>query len=419
MQMLKVEANNLDQMGAAAKEAAYELALLSTDDKNAALLAMASALDDAHAEILAANAADLDGAQVQAKFIDRLRLTPERINDMANGLRQVAGLADPTAVIDRGWQNAAGLEILRRRVPLGVVGIIYEARPNVTVDAAALTLKSGNAVILRGGREALHSNAAIANVLRASLQASGVNPNAVQLITDPSHELADRFMHLTAYLDVLIPRGGAGLIQAVVKNASVPVIETGAGNCHIYVDSAAQLQMAQDIVVNAKVQRPSVCNSAEKLLIHEDVAADYLPVIADALRARGVELRGDAAACAIVPDMIPATTADWDTEYNDLIMAVKVVGSVDEAIAHINAHNTKHSEAIITDDYARAQRFLQRVDAACVYVNASTRFTDGVEFGFGAEIGISTQKLHARGPMGLEQLTTIKYEIMGNGQVRG
>ncbi|MCI1283791.1 MAG: glutamate-5-semialdehyde dehydrogenase [Lacticaseibacillus songhuajiangensis] len=417
--MLKVEANNLDQMGAAAKEAAYELALLSTDDKNAALLAMASALDDAHAEILAANAADLDGAQVQAKFIDRLRLTPERINDMANGLRQVAGLADPTAVIDRGWQNAAGLEILRRRVPLGVVGIIYEARPNVTVDAAALTLKSGNAVILRGGREALHSNAAIANVLRASLQASGVNPNAVQLITDPSHELADRFMHLTAYLDVLIPRGGAGLIQAVVKNASVPVIETGAGNCHIYVDSAAQLQMAQDIVVNAKVQRPSVCNSAEKLLIHEDVAADYLPVIADALRARGVELRGDAAACAIVPDMIPATTADWDTEYNDLIMAVKVVGSVDEAIAHINAHNTKHSEAIITDDYARAQRFLQRVDAACVYVNASTRFTDGVEFGFGAEIGISTQKLHARGPMGLEQLTTIKYEIMGNGQVRG
>lgn len=417
--MLKIEANNLDQMGAAAKEAAYELALLSTDDKNAALLAMASALDDAHAEILAANAADLDGAQVQAKFIDRLRLTPERINDMANGLRQVAGLADPTAVIDRGWQNAAGLEILRRRVPLGVVGIIYEARPNVTVDAAALTLKSGNAVILRGGREALHSNAAIANVLRASLQASGVNPNAVQLITDPSHELADRFMHLTAYLDVLIPRGGAGLIQAVVKNASVPVIETGAGNCHIYVDSAAQLQMAQDIVVNAKVQRPSVCNSAEKLLIHEDVAADYLPVIADALRAHGVELRGDAAACAIVPDMIPATTTDWDTEYNDLIMAVKVVGSVDEAIAHINAHNTKHSEAIITDDYARAQRFLQRVDAACVYVNASTRFTDGVEFGFGAEIGISTQKLHARGPMGLEQLTTIKYEIMGNGQVRG
>ncbi|WP_125571594.1 glutamate-5-semialdehyde dehydrogenase [Lacticaseibacillus songhuajiangensis] len=417
--MLKIEANNLDQMGAAAKEAAYELALLSTDDKNAALLAMASALDDAHAEILAANAADLDGAQVQAKFIDRLRLTPERINDMANGLRQVAGLADPTAVIDRGWQNAAGLEILRRRVPLGVVGIIYEARPNVTVDAAALTLKSGNAVILRGGREALHSNAAIANVLRASMQASGVNPNAVQLITDPSHELADRFMHLTAYLDVLIPRGGAGLIQAVVKNASVPVIETGAGNCHIYVDSAAQLQMAQDIVVNAKVQRPSVCNSAEKLLIHEDVAADYLPVIADALRAHGVELRGDAAACAIVPDMIPATTTDWDTEYNDLIMAVKVVGSVDEAIAHINAHNTKHSEAIITDDYARAQRFLQRVDAACVYVNASTRFTDGVEFGFGAEIGISTQKLHARGPMGLEQLTTIKYEIMGNGQVRG
>lgn len=417
--MLKVEANNLEQMGAAAKEAAYDLAQLSTNDKNAALLAMADALVAAEGEILAANAVDLQNAQVQAKFVDRLRLTSERIADMADGLRQVAGLSDPTAVIDRGWQNGAGLEILRRRVPLGVVGMIYEARPNVTVDATALTLKSGNAVILRGGREALHSNAAIATVLRRSLEANGVTANAVQLITDPSHELADEFMHLTDYLDVLIPRGGAGLIQAVVKNASVPVIETGAGNCHIYVDRAAQLQMAEDIVVNAKVQRPSVCNAAEKLLIHKDVAADYLPVIAAALRAHGVELRGDKAARAIVPDMVAATADDWDTEYNDLIMAVKVVDNVDDAIAHINAHNTKHSEAIITDDYANAQRFLNRIDAACVYVNASTRFTDGVEFGFGAEIGISTQKLHARGPMGLEQLTTIKYEIMGNGQVRG
>jgi glutamate-5-semialdehyde dehydrogenase len=417
--MLKVEANNLEQMGAAAKNAAYELALLSTAEKNAALLAMADALDAAQAEILSANALDLKDAQVQAKFLDRLRLTPERIHDMASGLRQVAGLADPTAVVDRGWQNAAGLEILRRRVPLGVVGIIYEARPNVTVDAAALTLKSGNAVILRGGREALHSNTAIAHVLQASLQTSGLNRDAVQLITDPSHELANDFMHLTDYLDVLIPRGGAKLIQTVVQNATVPVIETGAGNCHVYVDSAAQLQMATDIVVNAKVQRPSVCNSAEKLLIHADVAADYLPVIARALRSHGVELRGDAAAQAIIPDMVAASAADWDTEYNDLIMAVKVVGNIDEAIAHINAHNTKHSEAIITDNYANAQRFLKRVDAACVYVNASTRFTDGVEFGFGAEIGISTQKLHARGPMGLEQLTTIKYEIMGNGQVRG
>lgn len=417
--MLKVEANNLEQMGAAAKNAAYELALLSTAEKNAALLAMADVLDAAQAEILSANALDLKDAQVQAKFLDRLRLTPERIHDMANGLRQVAGLADPTAAVDRGWQNAAGLEILRRRVPLGVVGIIYEARPNVTVDAAALTLKSGNAVILRGGREALHSNAAIARVLQASLQTSGLNRDAVQLITDSSHELANDFMHLTDYLDVLIPRGGAKLIQTVVQNATVPVIETGAGNCHVYVDSAAQLQMATDIVVNAKVQRPSVCNSAEKLLIHADLAADYLPVIARALRSHGVELRGDAAARAIVPDMVAASAADWDTEYNDLIMAVKVVGNIDEAIAHINAHNTKHSEAIITDNYANAQRFLKRVDAACVYVNASTRFTDGVEFGFGAEIGISTQKLHARGPMGLEQLTTIKYEIMGNGQVRG
>ncbi len=296
--------------------------------------------------------------------------------------------------------------------------MIYEARPNVTVDAAALTFKSGNAVILRGGKEALHSNLALATVLQDALAAKGLPRDAVQLITDPSRAVATQMMHLNGYIDVLIPRGGKGLIKAVVEQATVPVIETGAGNCHIYVDAHAQLQMAVAIVVNAKVQRPSVCNAAEKLLIHADVANEQLPVIAKALQDHGVELRGDERARAIVPSMHAATAEDWDTEYNDLIMAVKVVDSEEEAIQHINAHNTKHSEAIITDNYQNSQQFLQQVDAAVVYVNASTRFTDGYEFGFGAEIGISTQKLHARGPMGLAALTTIKYQVLGNGQIR-
>ncbi|EPD06827.1 gamma-glutamyl phosphate reductase [Lacticaseibacillus paracasei subsp. paracasei CNCM I-2877] len=295
---------------------------------------------------------------------------------------------------------------------------MYEARPNVTVDAAALTFKSGNAVILRGGKEALHSNLALATVLQDALAAKGLPRDAVQLITDPSRAVATQMMHLNGYIDVLIPRGGKGLIKAVVEQATVPVIETGAGNCHIYVDAHAQLQMAVAIVVNAKVQRPSVCNAAEKLLIHADVANEQLPVIAKALQDHGVELRGDERARAIVPSMHAATAEDWDTEYNDLIMAVKVVDSEEEAIQHINAHNTKHSEAIITDNYQNSQQFLQQVDAAVVYVNASTRFTDGYEFGFGAEIGISTQKLHARGPMGLAALTTIKYQVLGNGQIR-
>lgn len=296
--------------------------------------------------------------------------------------------------------------------------MIYEARPNVTVDAAALTFKSGNAVILRGGKEALHSNLALATVLQDALAAKGLPRDAVQLITDPSRAVATQMMHLNGYIDVLIPRGGKGLIKAVVEQATVPVIETGAGNCHIYVDAHAQLQMAVAIVVNAKVQRPSVCNAAEKLLIHADVANEQLPVIAKALQDHGVELRGDERARAIVPSMHAATAEDWDTEYNDLIMAVKVVDSEEEAIQHINAHNTKHSEAIITDNYQNSQQFLQQVDAAVVYVNASTRFTDGYEFGFGAEIGISTQKLHARGPMGLAALTTIKYQVLGNGEIR-
>ncbi|MFR7699720.1 MAG: glutamate-5-semialdehyde dehydrogenase, partial [Lacticaseibacillus paracasei] len=325
---------------------------------------------------------------------------------------------DPTAQTDRAWVNEAGLTIAQKRVPLGVVGMIYEARPNVTVDAAALTFKSGNAVILRGGKEALHSNLALATVLQDALAAKGLPRDAVQLITDPSRAVATQMMHLNGYIDVLIPRGGKGLIKAVVEQATVPVIETGAGNCHIYVDAHAQLQMAVAIVVNAKVQRPSVCNAAEKLLIHADVANEQLPVIAKALQDHGVELRGDERARAIVPSMHAATAEDWDTEYNDLIMAVKVVDSEEEAIQHINAHNTKHSEAIITDNYQNSQQFLQQVDAAVVYVNASTRFTDGYEFGFGAEIGISTQKLHARGPMGLAALTTIKYQVLGNGEIR-
>ncbi|WP_125705107.1 glutamate-5-semialdehyde dehydrogenase [Lacticaseibacillus daqingensis] len=410
---------DLEQMGQAAQAAAKQLALLTTTAKNAALEAIATALEANTATILAANVQDLGAAtKSPAKFQDRLRLTPARIADMAAGVRAVAQLADPTAQSEAGWRNHAGLWITPVRVPLGVVGMIYEARPNVTVDAAALTLKSGNAVILRGGKEALQSNRALTQVVRQALVGVGLPADAVQLIDDPSRALATAMMHLTGYIDVLIPRGGAALIQAVVQTATVPVIETGAGNCHIYVDKTADLAMATAIVVNAKVSRPSVCNAAEKLLVHADIAESALPKLTDALAAHGVELRGDAAARAIVPSLHPATEADWDTEYNDLIMAVKVVADTDAAIAHINAHNTKHSEAIVTEDYATSEQFLQQVDAACVYVNASTRFTDGFEFGFGAEIGISTQKLHARGPMGLAQLTTIKYTIRGDGQIR-
>lgn len=408
----------LIKMGQRAQAAEQELMLLDTAAKNQALLQMAQDLLAAKETIIAANQLDMQQAvDMPKKFTDRLLINEKRIEDMAAGLKTVAQLPDPVAKIDKGWYTADGLQILQKRVPLGVIGIIFEARPNVTVDAAALTFKSGNAVILRGGKEALHTNAALANVLRQSLSDQDLPKDSVQLITDTSHETAGDLMHLDDYLDVLIPRGGRGLIQRVVKTATVPVIETGAGNCHIYVDKDAQLKMAQAIVVNAKVQRPSVCNAAEKLLIHQDVAAAYLPVLAKSLRAHGVELRGDERVQAIV-DMQPASAADWDIEYNDLIMAVKVVDSFDGAVKHINAHSTHHSEAIITDNLERGQAFLNRINSACVYINASTRFTDGSQFGFGAEIGISTQKLHARGPMGLEQLTTIKYQIIGNGQVR-
>ena len=408
----------LVKIGQRAQAAADQVALLDTATKNQALGAMADALLAHQADIIAANQADLAQAtDMPKKFTDRLMVNAQRIADMANGLRTVAQLADPTARIDRGWINADGLQILQRRVPLGVIGIIFEARPNVTVDATGLTFKSGNAVILRGGKEAIRTNTALANILRAALEKQGLPADAVQLIED-SHELAQEMMNLTDYIDVLIPRGGRGLIQRVVKTATVPVIETGAGNCHVYIDKDAALQMATDITVNAKVQRPSVCNAAEKLLIHRDVAAKFLPTIAQALIDHGVQLRGDDRARTIVPQMQAASDVDWDTEYNDLIMAVKVVDSLDDAIQHINRHSTHHSEVIVTDSIERGRAFQRRINSACVYVNASTRFTDGGVFGFGAEIGISTQKLHARGPMGLDQLTTIKYEITGNGQVR-
>lgn len=409
----------LIEIGQRAQTAADQVALLDTATKNRALGAMTDALRTHQNEIITANQADLAQAtDMPKKFTDRLMVNEQRVADMANGLRTVARLADPTARIDRGWINADGLQILQRRVPLGVIGIIFEARPNVTVDATGLTFKSGNAVILRGGREAIRTNTALANILRAALEKQGLPADAVQLIEDTSHELAQEMMNLTDYIDVLIPRGGRGLIQRVVKTATVPVIETGAGNCHVYIDKDAALQMATDITVNAKVQRPSVCNAAEKLLIHRDVAAKFLPTIAQALLDHGVQLRGDDQARVIVPQMQAASNADWDTEYNDLVMAVKVVDSLDDAIQHINHHSTHHSEVIVTDSIERGRAFQQRINSACVYVNASTRFTDGGVFGFGAEIGISTQKLHARGPMGLDQLTTIKYEITGSGQVR-
>lgn len=410
---------SLNQIGKQAQIAARQLAILDTASKNKGLIAMANALIANQATILTANKQDLANAnEMPKKFLDRLMLNEQRITDMANGLRSIAQLSDPTAQIDRGWISADGLQIIQRRVPLGVIGIIFEARPNVTADAAGLTFKSGNAVILRGGKEALQTNLAIAKVLREALTQSGLPADAIQMIADPSHQSAQEMMNLTQYIDVLIPRGGRGLIQRVVKTATVPVIETGAGNCHVYVDRDADLEMATAIAVNAKVQRPSVCNAAEKLLIHKDIAKQYLPAITHALIDHGVQLRGDETAREIVPEIIPATAEDWDTEYNDLIMAVKVVDSLDAAITHINDHSTHHSETIITNNLERGRKFQEQIDSACVYVNASTRFTDGGMFGFGAEIGISTQKLHARGPMGLHQLTTIKYEITGNGQVR-
>lgn len=411
---------NLEKIGSQAKAASYELGLVSATNKNKILLAMAAALRISTSEVLAANQRDLSAATGLVKsFVDRLTLDESRIEKIAQGLEQVATLPDPLGNVTNGWINHAGLQITQKRVPLGVVGIIYEARPNVTVDAAALCFKSGNAVILRGGKEAFNTNLKLVEILQMTLKENGYSENAIQILTDTSHEVANEFMQLTDYLDVLIPRGGAKLIQTVMENAKVPVIETGVGNCHIYVDQTADLEMAEKIIVNAKCQRPAVCNAAEKLLIHEAIANRYLPKIVAELKKYNVEIRADEAALDILQGAaIRATAEDWDTEYNDYILGVKVVSSVDEAIKHINQHGTKHSETIVTNDYKKSQQFLEQIDAAAVYVNASTRFTDGFEFGFGAEIGISTQKLHARGPMGLEALTTTKYVVRGNGQIR-
>ena len=405
----------------AAKEASYALAVLRSDVRDAALHAMATALTEHAAEILQENAADVTDAEaagVRASYIDRLRLTPERIHAMAEGLRLTAALPDPLGREDYAVRRPNGLEIHRVRVPLGVVGMIYEARPNVTADAIGLCLKSGNAVLLRGGSDALRSNAVIADVLSRAAYAAGIPAGAVQMLAMKERRAVDVMTHLTGLLDVLIPRGGAGLIRHIVESSSVPVIETGSGICHIYVDRGADLTMACRIVRNAKVSRPSVCNAAETVLVHRDIAAAFLPQMAEQLRADGVELRGCTETCAILSDVAAATEEDWATEYGDLILSVRVVADMDAALWHINRYGTGHSEAIVTNDIRTAHTFQQRADASTVYVNASTRFTDGFEFGFGAEIGISTQKLHARGPMGLEALTSTKYLVYGEGQVR-
>jgi len=404
-----------------AKDASVKLAVASAKTRNNALLAMADALEAHAAEILAQNALDVQAAKqngLKAAFVDRLTLNHVRLDGMAGGLRKVALLPDPIGKSDSVLVRPNGLRIEKRRVPLGVIGIIYEARPNVTADAIALCVKSGNACVLRGGKEAVRSNAAVCDCLNAAAVSCGIPDGAIQLLRDTSRGQADEMMRLNGLIDVLIPRGGAGLIQSVVAQASVPVIETGAGVCHVYVAESADAEMAADIVENAKCSRPSVCNAMETLLVHQSAAERTLPEICARLTKRGVELRCDERAKALMPGALDASEEDWSTEYDDLILSVKVVDSFEEAVRHIGKYGTHHSDAIVTECYAEAERFLNEVDSAAVYVNASTRFTDGEEFGFGAEIGISTQKLHARGPMGLDELTTIKYVVRGNGQIR-
>ncbi len=407
--------------GTLAKDAAEKLASVDTITKNKALDAIADALVAHTEEILAANRLDIEAAEengVRKAMIDRLALSKERIAGIADGVRQVSDLNDPIGEVIKMWKRPNGLLIGQKRVPMGVIAIIFEARPNVTVDAAALCLKTSNACILRGGKEAIHSNTMLMKIMQEAAYDAGIPEGTLNIIEDTSRETATELMKMNGFIDLLIPRGGKGLIRSVVENATVPVIETAAGNCHVYVEATADLDMALKIVLNAKVQRPSVCNAAETLLVDKAIADRFIPMVFDALKKNKVEIRADAASKALVPDVQDATEEDYYTEYNDYIMAVKVVDGVDEAIAHINRYNTKHSEAIVTNSYAAEEKFLNCVDAAAVYVNASTRFTDGFEFGFGAEIGISTQKMHARGPMGLEALTSIKYIIYGNGQIR-
>jgi len=408
-------------IGERASVAAADMALLSTELKNRMLLKMAAALRDSVDDILAKNSLDVTAAKAKgsnAAFIDRLTLTKDRIGDMADGLENLAALKDPVGEILGGWKGSQDIEIIKTRVPIGVIGMIYEARPNVTADAAGICFKTGNAVILRGSGEAKESNRAVVNALIRAVSDEGGPEYAIQMLGDTSREAAGMLMRMDSYLDLLIPRGGAELIKTVVRESTVPVIETGIGNCHIYVDASADLQMALDILINAKTQRPGVCNAAESLLIHKDTAAEFLPVANKALQDRGVELRVCQKSMKYLENAKAATEDDFAAEFLDLIISVKIVDSLEEAIAHINKYGSKHSEAIITRDNTSARRFTKEVDAAVVLVNASTRFTDGGMFGFGAEIGISTQKLHARGPMGLEEMTAIKYIVQGEGQTR-
>lgn len=409
------------EKGLLAKKAARKLAYISTETKNNALIAMSEALVKNSDFILAENEKDITNGKsngMSQGLLDRLALNIKRIEDMAQGLKNVALLPDPIGEVTKMWRNPDNLQIGRVRVPLGVIGMIYEARPNVTVDAAALCIKSGNAAILKGGKEAINSNIAIANTIIKAAVEAGLPEGSIQLIETTDREAVNVMMKLNEYIDVLIPRGGSGLIQTVVKNSTVPVIETGIGNCHVYVDEEADLEMAENIVINAKTQRIGVCNAMETLLVHKDAAQKLLPKLGERLKSLGVEIRGCEKTGEYIKDIVSASEKDWETEYLDLILAVKIVDSIDDAMDHIYIYGTKHSEAIVTNNYKNSQRFLNEVDAAAVYVNASTRFTDGSEFGFGAEIGISTQKLHARGPMGLEQLTSIKYIIYGEGQTR-
>lgn len=421
----------LESYGKKAKAASMQLAVLPVKIKNDVLKTAADMLISRSAEIIEANCRDLENAKANGmspSMQDRLRLTEARLNGMAEGLVQLMALKDPVGNVIGGHTCENGIQIIKKTVPLGVLGIIFEARPNVTADAAGLCIKSGNACILRGGKEAIYSNLAVAKIFADALEANGVSPDCVQLIDNTSREVATELMQLNKYIDVLIPRGGKGLIESVVKNSTIPVIQTGTGNCHIYVDEDADFKMAIDVIINAKTQRPSVCNAVETVLISSVIADIFLPAMARELIERKTQLRVCEKSMAALAEsgcekldmtyITEATQEDWDTEYNDYILAVKVVNDADEAISHINAHGTRHSEAIITENYTTAVRFQELVDASCVYVNASTRFTDGFEFGLGAEIGISNQKLHARGPMGLNELTTYKYIINGKGQIR-
>ena len=411
----------LQELGKKAKVASRIMAKLGQSDKNQALLAVADALVAHAEEIIKANDIDIENGiknNMSEALLDRLKLTKARFDDMAEGIRQVVALEDPVGEVLSMKERPNGLLIGQKRVPMGVIGIIYESRPNVTVDAFALCFKTGNSVILRGGSDCIHSNIALVKVIKEALKSASVTEDAINLIENTDREVAKQFMKLNKYVDLLIPRGGAGLIRTVVENATIPVIETGTGNCHIYIDKDADLDKALPIIKNAKLQRLGVCNACESLVIHKDIAAKAVPLIADMLKENDCEIRGDETAVSLSSNIVPATEEDFGTEYLAKIISAKIVSDIDEAIEHINNYSTGHSESIITESYENAQRFLNEIDSACVYVNASTRFTDGFMFGFGAEIGISTQKLHARGPMGLLALTSTKFIVYGNGQIR-